>query len=83
MGSTYDGMYYEYNGEMIETQKVNRVFATTDNNFGGIYKRKGESYQKIANTSERSYIYNNDFSNFDKSIIDLNYYINLAKKQLF
>lgn len=83
MGNTYDGMYYEYNGKMIETQKVNRVFATKNKDFGGIYKKKGESFQKIANTSENSFIYNGNFSNFNKSLIDLNYYINLAKKQLF
>ena len=83
MGNTYDGMFYEFKGEMLQTQKVNRVFATKNKDFGGIYKKKGESFQKIANTSENSFIYNGNFSNFNKSLIDLNYYINLAKKQLF
>lgn len=83
MGNTYDGMFYEFKGAMLQTQKVNRVFATNNKDFGGIYKKKGESFQKIANTSENSFIYNGNFSNFNKSLIDLNYYINLAKKQLF
>lgn len=87
MGSTYDGMHYEYGDEgdtkLIETQKVNRVFATNDKKYWGIYKRKGESYQKIANTSEHNIIHNEDIATFDKSKLDLNYYINLCKKNLY
>lgn len=87
MGSTYNGMYYEYGEEgdtkLIKTQKVNRVFATNDKKYWGIYKRKGDSYQKIANTSEHNIIHNEDISTFDKSKLDLNYYINLCKKNLY
>lgn len=87
MGNTYDGMYYEYGDEggtnLVETQKVNRVFATNDKKYWGIYKRKGDSYQKIANTSEHNYIHNEDISKFDKSKLDLNYYINLINKNLY
>lgn len=83
MGTTYDGMYYEYNSELIETQKVNRVFATNDKRYGGIYKRKGDSYQKIANTSEHNIIHNEDITTFDKSKLDLNYYIELCKNNLY
>lgn len=83
MGSTYDGMYYEYNNEMLETQKVNRVFATNDSKYGGIFKRKGESYQKIANTSEHNLIHNEALETLDKTKLDLNYYISLCKKNLY
>ena len=83
MGSTYNGMYYEYNNEMIETQKVNRVFATNDKNYGGIFKRKGDSYQKIANTSEHNLIHNEALVTLDKIKLDLNYYISLCKKNLY
>lgn len=87
MGNTYDGMYYEFGEEgdtkLIETQKVNRVFATNDYEHWGIYKRKGDSYQKIANTSEHNIIHNEDISTFDKSKLDLNYYIDLCKKNLY
>jgi hypothetical protein len=87
MGTTYNGMYYEYGEEgeteLIETQKVNRVFATNDKKYWGIYKRKGDSYQKIANTSEHNIIHNEDISTFDKSKLDLNYYIELCKKNLY
>ena len=87
MGSTYDGMYYEYGNEgetkLIPTQKVNRVFATNDKKYWGIYKRKGDSYQKIANTSEHNIIHNEDISTFDKSKLDLNYYIDLCNRNLY
>ena len=87
MGSTYDGMYYEYGDEgrteYIETQKVNRVFATNDKKHWGIYKRKGDSYQKIANTSDHNIIHNEDINTFDKSKLDLNYYIELCNKNLY
>lgn len=87
MGGTYDGMYYEYgeegNTQMIETQKVNRVFVTNYKKYWGIYKKKGDSYQKIANTSEHNIIHNEDINTFDKSKLDLNYYINLCNKNLY
>ena len=87
MGRTYNAMYYEYGDEgetkLIETQKVNRVFATNDKKYWGIYKRKGDSYQKIANTSEHNIIHNEDISTFDKSKLDLNYYIELCKRNLY
>lgn len=87
MGNTYDGMYYEYGEEgdtkLIPTQKVNRVFATNDEKYWGIYKRKGDSYQKIANTSEHNIIHNEELSTFDKTKLDLNYYIALCKKNLY
>lgn len=87
MGATYEGMYYEYGDEgytkLIPTQKVNRVFATKDKKYWGIYKRKGDSYQKIANTSEHNIIHNGDIKDFDKSKLDLNYYIDLVNKNLY
>lgn len=87
MGSTYDGMYYEYGEEgdtkLISTQHVNRVFATNDKKYWGIYKRKGDSYQKIANTSEHNIIHNGTLESFDKSKLDLNYYIALCNKNLY
>lgn len=87
MGGTYDGMYYEYGNEgdtkLIETQKVNRVFATNDKKYWGIYKKKGDSYQKIANTSDHNIIHNEALDTFDKSLLDLNYYIDLCNKNLY
>ena len=87
MGGTYDGMYYEIGDEgdtkLVPTQKVNRVFATNNKKYWGIYKRKGDSYQKIANTSEHNIIHNEELAKFDKSLLDLNYYIELCNKNLY
>ena len=33
--------------QMIELQKVNRIFATTDPKRGGVYKVRDEKYQKF------------------------------------
>lgn len=87
MGRTFDAMVYEYGAEggtqYIETQHVNRVFATKDRKYWGIYKRKGESYTKIANTSEHSIIHNQSIETFDRNLLDLNYYIDLCTKNLY
>lgn len=39
-GYTYDKTYYEYDGNFINANKINRVIATTDNKCGTIYKFK-------------------------------------------
>jgi len=86
-GMSYDGIFYEYGNEgntrYIQTQKVNRVFATNDHTYWGIYKRKGTSYQRIALTSDHNIIHNEDISTFDKTKLDLKYYIELCKKNLY
>lgn len=86
-GRTYDGMYHERidgdNSDMVEIQKVNRVFATNDKSMGGVYKKKGDSYQKIANTSSHNIVWNESLDTFDKSKINLSYYINLCKANLY
>lgn len=78
MGSSFDSMVYEYDNEYIETQKVNRVFATNDQKCGGIYKVKDGRYHKISYTSENSMIFNDDIKKFDKKLLDLNFYKELV-----
>lgn len=88
MGRTFDAMVYEYgepgSTEYIDTgQNVNRVFATKDQKYHGIYKRKGEAYNKIPNTSEHSIIHNESVDTFDRRLLDLNYYIDLCNRNLY
>lgn len=87
MGRTYDGMFHEVivdgESELVELQKVNRVFATKDSKLGGVFKRKGDSYQKIANTAPNNIVWNESLDSFDKSKINLTYYINLIKSNLY
>ena len=83
MGGTYDIM--EHNGE--EVQKVNRIFATWDNNYGAINKVKNKDgvkkYTKIANSSDKCYINNDVIENTDTKLIDVDYYVKLVEKNKF
>ncbi len=87
MGGTFNGMYQEIftddGSEFVELQKVNRVFATNDTKLGGIYKRKIDSYQKIANTAPNMIVWNDQLEQFNKSKINLTYYINLCKSNMY
>ena len=83
MGNSYDLM--EHNGQ--EVQKVNRIFATWDNNYGAINKVKNKDgvkkYTKIANSSDKCYINNDVIENTDTKLIDVDYYVNLVNKNKF
>ena len=83
MGGTYDLM--EHNGQ--EVQKVNRIFATWDNNYGAINKVKNKDgvkkYTKIANSSDKCYINNDVIENTDTKLIDIDYYVRLVEKNKF
>lgn len=83
MGRTFQKMVYEYDGEIIETQKVNRAFATNNEKYGGIYKVKNDKLNKIPNTSNNMIIFNENIKKFNKNNIDLNFYIELIKKKIF
>lgn len=86
-GNTFDGIVHEVNGKMVPVQKVSRVFATNDKRLGSIYKTKkvdgNTKFSKIPMTSERVLVHNDDLNALDKRKIDLNYYIQLAKNNLF
>lgn len=83
MGNTYDLM--EHNGQ--EVQKVNRIFATWNNNYGAINKVKNKDgvkkYTKIANSSDKVYINNDTIENTDTKLIDIDYYVSLVNKNKF
>jgi hypothetical protein len=83
MGRTYDGMFQDIDEEMTPLQKVNRVFATNNKKMGGVYKRKGASYQKIANTAPNCIVWNGSLESFDKSKLNLTYYIDLIKSNMY
>lgn len=83
MGNSYDLM--EHNGQ--EVQKVNRIFATWDNNYGAINKVKNNNgikkYTKIANSSNKCYINNDVIEKTDTKLIDVDYYVKLVEKNKF
>lgn len=89
-GNKFIGTYLEYDGIIKKLDnKVNRVFATKDKKYGKIYKRKKELKEdeddydvKIPKSFNHNYVFNNDLKYFDKSILDLEYYIKLCKKTI-
>ena len=68
-------------------EKVHRIFASTRDTDKGIYKskiEKGEkSYEKISNTPERCFIYNDDVREASiPEYLDRQYYIDMANKRI-
>ena len=73
-------------GEVLK-EKVHRIFASTRDTDKGIYKskiEKGEkSYEKISNTPERCFIYNDDVREAPiPEYLDRQYYIDMANKRI-
>ena len=87
MGGTFHHVETVINGESIELQKVNRIFATWKKEYGSIYKVKikdeVETRSKIPNSADRVYIHNEEIEKLDKSILDLDYYRKLVEKNKF
>ncbi|SFA51016.1 MULTISPECIES: DNA polymerase B [Parageobacillus] len=79
----FDGMAHEVDRKMVKLQKVNRIFATNILNYGGVYKVRDYKYYKVPNTSEHSFVWNDELSKMNKKLIDINYYIKLVQSNLF
>lgn len=81
-GRTYQGTVYEYDGEKIPVQRVNRVYASKDLFRGTVYKLKENGrLDKVASIPEHCII---DNTGKEVSIeeIDKTYYINLANQRI-
>ena len=81
-GSKYKEAYHLANGTREPVQKVNRVYATTDNRYGKIYKVKAENdaTAKIESLPEHCIIDNDNNLTIDS--VDKAWYIELAKKRI-
>jgi len=81
-GSKYSSAYQLVDGEKITTQKVNRVYATSDSRYGTIYKVKAatDAVAKIAGLPTHCLIDNNNELSIDS--VDRTWYIKLAKKYI-
>ena len=81
-GQTYKGTVYEYDGEKLPTQRVNRVYASADEKRGTVYKVKDNGrLDKVANIPEHCFI-DNIGTDVKLADIDKQYYIDLAKKRI-
>ena len=81
-GQKYKEAYHLVNGEKTPVQKVNRIYATTDESYGKIYKVKAEndSIAKIESLPEHCIIDNDNKLKIDK--VDRTFYIDLAKQRI-
>ena len=81
-GAKYKEAYHLVDGEKIPVQKVNRIYATTDERYGKIYKVKAENDMtaKIESLPENCIIDNDNQLTIDK--VDKTFYIELAKKRI-
>ena len=81
-GAKYKEAYHLIDGEKVSVQKVNRIYAATDEKYGKIYKVKTEndSIAKIESLPEHCIIDNDNTLTIDK--VDKTFYIDLAKKRI-
>lgn len=71
-----------HNGHEVQ-ERVLRVFATTNEKEGTIYKHKeGGNPEKVANTPEHAIIYNDKITPETNIALDKSYYIELAEQRL-
>lgn len=80
-GGTYTGVVWERSDQTIPVQRVNRVYACTNPDFGTLYKTKEDGRRdKIANLPDHCFIDNDN--RLMLSGIDRAWYIELAKKRV-
>lgn len=86
-GSKYSGAYQMFGGNRVNTQKVNRVYASPDESLGTLYKVKADTgaVAKIEGLPEHCVIDNSavtDPHHLKVDQIDLQWYINLAHSRI-
>ena len=81
-GSKYREAYHLVDGKQEPVQKVNRVYATTDERYGKLFKVKAENdaTAKIESLPEHCIIDNDNKLTIDK--VDKSWYIELAQKRI-
>lgn len=81
-GAKYKEAYHMVDGEKQSVQKVNRVYATTDERYGKLFKVKAEddATAKIETLPEHCIIDNDNQLTIDD--VDKTFYIEMAKKRI-
>ena len=80
-GSSYESAFHEVCGERVPVQKVNRVYAAKDWQFGTVKKvRPNGKVEKIASLPDHCIIDNENQLTVDQ--IDKQFYINLANERV-
>ena len=81
-GIKYRDAYHIVDGEQIPVQRVNRVYATSDERYGKLYKVKAENdaTAKIESLPEHCIIDNDNHLTIDA--VDKTFYIEMARKRI-
>ena len=80
-GDMYKNTFHLVDNDYLPIQKVNRVYATTDEKYGKLYKLKeGGNYEKFGTLPEHCIIDNDNKLTIDK--VDRQFYIDLAHKRI-
>ena len=81
LGSTYDKCTLKYDdGQEIELQRNNRIYAGKEKTGGKIYKVKGEKYDSLANCPPNPIVDNKNGATIDE--INKNWYIKYTKQKI-
>lgn len=81
-GPTYKRVEWEVDNDFIETNNVNRVFASTNEKYGKLIKVKQNGRRDtIASLPDHCLVYNKDIKDFDINLIDKYWYVREAKKR--
>lgn len=81
---TYDYIAQETKeGQLLTLPNVNRIFAAKSDDFGPVYKARGKRYTRVAECPDHTIIHNDDLTSFDKTKLNLRYYIDLIERKLF
>lgn len=83
-GGSYSKVVWEYDGEEITVNKVNRVYATIDTKAGKLYKIKhvGEKIRKDSIASLPNHCALSNDNTFDIKLLDKQYYIDSAWERI-
>jgi len=82
-GPTYKRVIWEVDGKEIDTNNVNRVFASKEEKYGKLLKIKQNGRRDtIASLPEHCLVYNKDISSLDVNLIDKYWYIREARNRI-
>lgn len=82
-GKTYKRVIWEVDGKELETNNVNRVFASKEEKYGKLLKIKQNGRRDtIASLPEHCLVYNKEISTMDIEDIDKYWYVREAKNRI-
>lgn len=79
-GGTFDNTVWAVGDDKITVQRVNRVYAVSDEKYGLLYKVKAGRLHKMPDVPKHCYVDNNNVLKVQD--IDKEFYIDLAKKRI-